>query len=153
MANVCTNPTTIATDTPQGAAARAMLLSARKPSEDDEGVFLFDFNRLIPEPADLPVGPTIDVDGVPVRTMSDAKREWRCENWWVQWVGSYCEIVRDVPGVFGMVFETPWNVPVPVLQAVADRTGATIVDTWDVEDVALYRTIFAPGAEPVENLG
>ena len=82
MANICFNKLTIWTDSPEGAAARSMLLNARAPNELLEGRLLLNFKAIRPEPFDLPDGPIFkDHLGREWPTTSDEQIEWGKEHW------------------------------------------------------------------------
>jgi len=78
---------------------------------------VFDFNTLVPMPEQIKnSNEEVDMCGFKVPAWYD----WSCENWGTKWNACYAEYsTKDQEHVIW--FDTAWDPPVPVLEALAKR--------------------------------
>jgi Ferredoxin-like domain in Api92-like protein len=69
-----------------------------------------DFNLLLPQPKNIQ-------DPNP-QVLSNAEKEWNCENWGTKWNAMESKIIHESNWKIGFEFQTAWQMPKPFIEKV-----------------------------------
>jgi hypothetical protein len=135
MPNWCLIGFTVMGDPAEVDRFKAMMITERPSESEGKPVPFLDFGGIIPVPPEFEGRTTeryADFGGsVPDEREFEA---WAVENWGTKWDAQNLMLRRGEPGRVGFQFDTAWDFPFPVFDALADEFPTLVFRGSAIED-------------------